>query len=305
MKKNSIILLAIFFFVPAIIKAQLTIRIHFDPLDTASYMYSYAMPWQEMIVIDTINYHNNTWQVGKPQKPIFNAAYSDPNVIVTDTIHPCIVSDTSVFILTVSDTEMHDYAAWMYNYGWFSGIDFKYKLNKDSESTAKIEFSHDSGATWIGIYDSSALLYFPYVLPIVPDTLWHTWSIGAYSFAFNPPFNDSIKFRFTFIRSSDTGSYAGWIIDDINLRYEYPEQVTNVTCSTLSAYPNPVKDELRILGLKQAAVYQLFSIEGVYICSGIIKPSEAMSMHDQPPGSYLLELVRDDNVKIVLRVMKE
>jgi len=41
---------------------------------------------QHLITIDT--QANNIWQVGKPAKSQFNSAYSIPNAIVTDTLHP-------------------------------------------------------------------------------------------------------------------------------------------------------------------------------------------------------------------------
>ena len=49
--------------------------------------------------IDSVSNLNDIWQVGAPQKPIFTNAYYNPNVIVTDTINPYPINDTSSFTI--------------------------------------------------------------------------------------------------------------------------------------------------------------------------------------------------------------
>ena len=50
--------------------------------------------WNHAIIIDTVNFRQNIWQVGKPNKSVFTSAMSAPNVIVTDTLNPYPPSDT-------------------------------------------------------------------------------------------------------------------------------------------------------------------------------------------------------------------
>ena len=57
--------------------------------------------FNDKFIIDTVNYPNNVWQIGKPQKTVFDSAYSYPNAIVTDTLNPYPVNDTSVFMIKV------------------------------------------------------------------------------------------------------------------------------------------------------------------------------------------------------------
>jgi hypothetical protein len=58
-------------------QAQLTIPfLNFDGTDTT---------FRHLLVIDTVNYHHNIWQIGKPNKTVFDSALSLPNAIVTDT----------------------------------------------------------------------------------------------------------------------------------------------------------------------------------------------------------------------------
>ena len=49
--------------------------------------------------IDTTTYHHNIWQIGAPHKTVFSAAYTAPNVIITDTVNHYPVNDTSVFTI--------------------------------------------------------------------------------------------------------------------------------------------------------------------------------------------------------------
>src|ERR1700747_2873685 len=49
---------------------------------------------------DTISNPLNIWQIGSPHKPVFASAYTNPNVIVTDTANHYPVNDTSSFIIS-------------------------------------------------------------------------------------------------------------------------------------------------------------------------------------------------------------
>ena len=50
------------------------------------------------IEIDTSN-AGNIWQIGQPDKAIFDSAFSAPNAIVTDTVNYYPINDSSSFIL--------------------------------------------------------------------------------------------------------------------------------------------------------------------------------------------------------------
>src|SRR5690606_18356962 len=89
------------------------------------------------ILIDTTR--PNSWQIGRPQKQIFDSAATYPNVIVTDTINFYPVNDTSQFVVGRGGMFMtHD----IFAFRWLQ------KLDLDSLDAAIVEFSADSGITW-------------------------------------------------------------------------------------------------------------------------------------------------------------
>ena len=54
--------------------------------------------WSSLfVVIDSDS--NNVWQIGKPQKIIFDSAATAPNVIVTDTVNYYPPNNNSIFIV--------------------------------------------------------------------------------------------------------------------------------------------------------------------------------------------------------------
>src|SRR4051812_30284690 len=64
---------------------------------------------------------NNIWQLGKPSKPVFDSAYSKPLALVTDTLHPYPINNTSSFIVIDNTDDCN-----------FAGVDFWHRFNTDS-----------------------------------------------------------------------------------------------------------------------------------------------------------------------------
>ena len=97
------------------------------------------------LTIDILSNPNNLWQIGKPQKAVFNSSHSSPNAIITDSINTYPPNDTSLFIarkLAFSGFEYH-YVAALYG---------NYFVNSDTlNDFGIIEFSPDNGTTWIDL----------------------------------------------------------------------------------------------------------------------------------------------------------
>ena len=51
------------------------------------------------LIIDTTTFPQNLWQIGRPQKPLFNSASSPLNVIITDTVRPYPINNYSMFYI--------------------------------------------------------------------------------------------------------------------------------------------------------------------------------------------------------------
>src|ERR1035437_6194456 len=103
--------------------------------------------YRSYIFIDTVDYHHNIWQVGKPHKTVFDTTYSVPNALVTDTLLPYRANDTSVLILKVPK-----YSDVIGSMPFIYELTFWYQLDLDSNAKAKIEFSGDGGLTWKDLF---------------------------------------------------------------------------------------------------------------------------------------------------------
>jgi hypothetical protein len=91
--------------------------------------------------IDTISNINNIWEIGEPNKVLFDSAYTKPNAIVTDLQDPYPINDTSNFIIT--HIAKGGLAYWPYAYVY---LDFRYFVDSDSLlDYGMIEFSQDNG----------------------------------------------------------------------------------------------------------------------------------------------------------------
>lgn len=102
------------------------------------------------LAIDTVSNPNNIWQIGTPQKNLFANAASLPSAIVTDTLNPFPINDTSIFIIKNQALEE----------GFLQPqlviLSGKYYVNSDSLTDyGKIEFSPDNGLTWIDLLNDT------------------------------------------------------------------------------------------------------------------------------------------------------
>lgn len=255
--------------------------------------------YRNHFIIDTVNYHHNAWQVGRPHKAVFDSAsaFSAPNVIVTDTLNPCSPNDTSVFTIEHYLT-----------YATINSLNFKYKLDIDSGSIAKVEVSGDRGANWINpiTEDTTYMFYWGFTKPRL-DTSVNTWkdfqlNISTWANAYTgsgytfPHYrtSDTILFRFTYISDSDTTHHDGWMMD--NFYAENPALVgignQNSSNDIVSIYPLPCKGNLcyQVYELPSAntgiAIYDMKGQE-VYNKSNI--PLSGMLNLQLPDGVYMLK----------------
>jgi hypothetical protein len=93
--------------------------------------------------IDSISNPDNSWQICPPQKNVFSEAQLSTNAIVTDTINPYPINDTSDFTvihkvnLALSDEQIMALSGY-------------YKVDSDSlKDFGLIEYSPDNGITWL------------------------------------------------------------------------------------------------------------------------------------------------------------
>jgi hypothetical protein len=174
--------------------------------------------WVNYVIIDTINYQDNIWEIGNPDKTMFDEAYSLPNAMVTDTINSYSTNNTSVFTVryitpypAIGDWEV-------------SAIQFDYQIDTDQDSDfGKLEFSTDNGQTWIDYLTDTLFTYCYnyynsyYFTGTSSDWQYFSLQISPYSNCFNIQPGDTLWYKFTFVSVYMPSERDGWMIDNIQL----------------------------------------------------------------------------------------
>ena len=223
--------------------------------------------WQNFIFFDTISNPENIWQIGNPGKTILDEAFSLPNAIVTDTINPYPVNDTSTFLVRYI-TPNPPLGDWE-----ITGCNFMYKIDTDlNDDFGKVEFSIDQGETWIDYLTDTLFNYCIYFNNSFSFTgssdEWHYFSLEL-----NPGFNcfnlqpgDTVWYRFTFISDNNHSGKDGWMIDDIVLWDIYEGVKYSQSSSPILVFPNPAKDyvefEVRSSAFEAGSVIRVLSVLG-------------------------------------------
>ena len=211
---------------------------------------------------------NNIWQIGAPYKHIFLAAHSIPNAIVTDTLNPYPINNTSVFYLTTPG----DYFSKMHA----ATLNFWYRLDNDTLiDYGKIEISIGSSNTWKNIAAGNGLNGYYEIY----DSLWNLikqtnsfdtlvftgTSNGWYKLTYykdlpESQFYDSIRYRFTFHSSSIFANKDGWMIDDIQFQDFWESSFEKR--QDYNVYPNPIKEYLNITSKEMVVEYEIMNSIG-------------------------------------------
>lgn len=257
---------------PLIVQGQgwnTPLDVTFDPDDTV---------YQQSIIIDTTHNHN-LWQIGKPNKVVFDSAYSLPNAIVTDTLNQYPPNDTSVFILGLRNFLRT--STWWHAVGY---IYFHFQMDVDSGSRGIIEYSSDTGQTWKNL---------PTIAGTPPDTITFTHSSFGwqwYSIPFFDINSDTLLLRFTFISDSDAASGDGWQIDNFQVNY-YTEDVSIVTKPQYSIFPNPANTLLTIKGPDKIGNVEVYNSSGKLLLTNYYNKTVAdIDISSLLPGIYFVNV---------------
>ncbi len=173
---------------------------------------------------------NNIWQIDKPQKTLFNQAYSFENVIITDIINTYPTNDTSIFTVRY----------FSYNCPSIFG---NYYVDTDSLSDyGMIEISIDSGQTWLNILGDSMVNQFDEPILTGNSNGWQSFNLylGDYAVGFG---DYSFLLKFTFISDSIDTQQEGIMFDD--LAFCIAANTKNLFANNaLNVFPNPATDLL-------------------------------------------------------------
>lgn len=214
---------------------------YFDGADT--------LDWSS-VDVQIIPSMGNIWQIGKPQKIIFDSAATAPNVLVTDTINNYPVANTSSVIFNVPTWTTHGILA----------LQWKQKLDMENKKDGGlVEFSMDEGLSWQSAFNNPHVYnFFGFPSPDFDtlvtgeyafsgtDSLWQdVWL--CYDMSWSSFFVDTIKVKFTFLSDATPETREGWMIDNVNVHITLFHPVKEAANSEMiSVFPNPAKTRINI-----------------------------------------------------------
>lgn len=267
---------------------------YFDGADTSI--------WNAIrIDIDTAS--QNVWQIGTPQKAIFDSAATQPYAIVTDTVNFYPTNDTARFIAKV----------WMNfgNWGIFA-LQWKQKLDFDQGlDGAIIEYSTDTGNTWVNVFNNPFTYNFYGFDPLNVDTL----PGGEYAFSgtdstwrdiwlcfdmswlqqFQPL--DTLLFRFTMLSDSVNNNKEGWMIDNMLAHITIVHTIKEKEQENyLNVFPNPANTIVNIQAQKIMDYHiiermELVDVTGRIVDSWTTVPTKFwFDTHEYNDGLYFLKI---------------
>lgn len=263
-----------------------------------------------------------SWQIGKPNKQVFDVSYSPTQSIVTDTVNVYPISDSSVFYANYTPPWVQNYLG---SYNPFE-IEFWHRFDMDSlQDFGLVEVSVDGGNQWFDVFGT---LYnsMPYdsantnihIFEGIGDTVlgrmkitgnsggWvHSKVVKDISYCNNQSGwgqIDSIMVRFTFKSDTIQTSKGGWQIDDLCIRYylgilSVQEGVEN---KPIIVSPNPFSTETifesnellkdvtiniyNVLGQIQKQLKNVYGYEWTFNREGLTA------------GLYFFEVIENDRV---------
>lgn len=258
---------------------------------------------------------SNIWQVGQPQKRLFDTAATSPNALMTDTINFYPANNRSSFELKI--------LPWT-NWGVFA-LQWKQKLDMDMALDGGIiEYSVDSGNTWINVFNNPYVYNYygfsPSNVDTLPtgdvaftgtDTTWKDIWL-CFSMPWISQFNDTIRFKFTFQSDSVDNDREGWMIDNLVARLTMLHTVSNdiKIQKYVTTYPNPASD---IIHIETQKLQEYHIIEQMTLINSIGQVVEKwnniptkfyIDVSKYPNGNYYLKVKTNIKSEVVPIIIK-
>ncbi|MFM9985797.1 MAG: T9SS type A sorting domain-containing protein [Flavobacteriales bacterium] len=269
---------------------------YFDGADTADYNSIF-------INIDTTG--GNLWQIGPPQKNIFDSPATSPNVIVTDTINFYPDSDTSSFVGTVP---LQDFGWGIFALQWTQKLDMD-----DNHDGGTISFSFDS-LEWQQVFDDPDVYNFygyqsnnedvfgdnQYGFTGT-DTTWRDLWL-CFDLSWFQVNTDTVFFKFTFMSDtipSDPSEilHEGWMIDNMIAHQTFQHTLAETEQTEyLKCYPNPSNDRLMIEAKK---LQEFHIIEKMELINSL---GQVVDSWMNIPTKYFIRTQEYENGHYLLRI---
>jgi hypothetical protein len=280
---------------------------YFDGADTLS---------SNSIVIEIDTSQRNIWQIGKPQKAIFDSAATLPNAIVTDTINYYPSNNISRFIAKVNLTV------------WGNGIfalQWQQKLDLDTNYDGGIiEYSTDAGQTWFNVMNNPYVYNFygwpPNSLDTLPngefafsgtDSVWRdVWLCFDMSWLQQFSLYDTAFFRFTLKSDSTNNNKEGWLIDNMVAHITFIHTIQETEQNNyINVFPNPSGNIVNIQVQKIVDFHIIEKMELIDQLGRTIEHWENIptkfwfSVQKYDPGSYFLKIktnLKSETVPLII-----
>lgn len=258
------------------------------------------------LYLDTISNPNNIWQIGSPQKTVFTSAWNIPNAIVTDTVNPYPVNDTSSFIIS------HIADMGLIGFGYDASIGGKYYVNSDTLTDfGTIEFSPDNGTTWIDlindtIYGDTINWMAPNLLPFNEPVLtgnsngWIYFRVDIKQLGqiLNVQLYDSVMWRFSFISDGIQTNKDGLMFDSIFVIDIPPLNVADFNSENLTIVsPNPSSGIFTVTSEQEITAIEIYNVLGEKIFKSEMRDKKyEIDLSAQTKGIYFIKVITGDKV---------
>lgn len=259
--------------------------------------------------------NDSLWQIGIPQKNIFNEAWSLPNALITDTINAYPDSVNTAFSLKIFPYLMGDLF-----------IAFTHKVDVGEGDSCIVEFSTD-GNSWLSMIELFGEPFsFEHPFPIFFDTdlqtglsypeifngfdtvrnlfysdtafdwtqtvIWIDWVIIVKNNILFDKFTDSLYVRFRFVSDENPDNKEGWMLDNFCIgNYWYKGTNIHETnyCNFVSTFPNPA--DFQTSWLYENFVYPLkiaiYDFDGKLVKNENLT-SNTLKVDYLPEGQYFI-----------------
>ncbi len=261
------------------------------------------------------------WQIGKPQKKVFNAAKTGIGVAVTDTSKS--YSAKKISQMTV---------LFQTKYRGNISIDFDQRLDiNDNVDSSKIELSFDKGLNWFNMPQTQQFLrcqggYLSYSgfnqqgtnsANTTSNTNWTNERLGIYLIMLlrieDCPFKrqtelDTLMMRFSFYSNTSKPTKDGWMIDNLRMRADFLGGIESLENQNeaLRLAPNPSTNEVVRLQLIDLNVgvkgWILENMNGAILKNQ--SNSDEIETSDLQKGMYIVKIETTNgwfNKKLIIR----
>jgi hypothetical protein len=276
--------------------AQPWLQQYFDGEDT--------IPSQTIYIqLDTIR---DIWQIGEPQKTLFDEASTVPNVIVTDTVNTLPDTVTSSFYFGL---KAESFGGGILAIQWVQKLDMEYGFE-----VGYIEYSKDTGATWYNVFeDPEGYVYNFYGFDeganvnysptgnlgfTGQDTTWaNIWLCMDYSFWSGA---DSVIFKYTIQTDTETYGSEGWMLDNFHVYETWFHTITELSSeNAFTAFPTATAGPLTVVYNRSKEPTTISSVELIDLKGRVVEkfypenPNFELDLSRHYNGHYTLKIITE------------